>query len=278
MHLASAPSILLAPLVLKKRAPGAELDCAGFGGYPPAADLGHRWALSAARTTKQEASAMNQKPGVIGRKVGMMQIFSPDGTVIPCTVVESQSIVVAKRTREKDGYDALLLGLGERRPKRTNKPLGGFFTKVNIKPTSVLKELRCSAEYAAKFQVGQPVKLDEIFSEGQFVDVQGTSKGCGFSGVMKRYNFKGAVSTHGSHEYKRHGGSIGTNMTPGRTLPGKKMPGHMGAATTSVLSQRLVRVSADDGLLFIRGGIPGARDGLVLVRSAVKREAAKESK
>src|SRR5690606_41646463 len=108
-----------------------------------------------------------------------------------------------------------------------------------------------------------------------FVDVQGVSRGRGFTGVMRRYNFKGAVASHGSHEYKRHGGSIGTNMTPGRTFPGKKMPGHHGSATTTVLNQKVFKVLPDDGLLLIRGGIPGPRNGLVTVRGAVKRRGGK---
>ncbi|HEY3235151.1 MAG TPA: 50S ribosomal protein L3 [Polyangiaceae bacterium] len=216
---------------------------------------------------------MNTKPGVIGRKLGMTQLFADDGTVLVCTVVLAQSQVVSKRTQEKDGYSALLLSEGERREKRVRKPLAGFFGKAGLKPGRALRELRCSAEYAAKFEVGQKVKLDDIFAKGQFVDVQSTSKGRGFSGVMRRYHFKGSVSSHGAHEYKRHGGSIGTNMTPGRTLPGKKMPGQHGASLVSVLSQKLVGIDTDSDLLFIRGGIPGPPGGLVLVRQAVKRRA-----
>jgi large subunit ribosomal protein L3 len=218
---------------------------------------------------------MNQYPGVIGRKVGMTQIFNEDGTVTPCTVVEARSVVVAKRTQDKDGYDALVLGIGERKPKHTNKPLGGFYKKANAKPARVLRELRCSADFAAKYEVGQLLDISEVFEAGQYVDVRGISKGRGFTGVMRRYNFKGAVATHGSHEYKRHGGSIGTNMTPGRTLPGKKMPGQSGNVTTSVLSQRIVRVVPEEQLILIRGGVPGANQGLVMVRGGVKRRGGK---
>ena len=214
---------------------------------------------------------MNQYPGVLGRKVGMTQIFHDDGSVTPCTVVAAHPVVVAKRTQEKDGYDAIVLGLGERKEKHTTKPLAGFYQKQNVAPKSTLREFRCSADYAAKFEVGQAVKLDEVFSEGQLVDIQGVSKGRGFSGVMRRHNFAGQTQTHGTHEYKRHGGSIGTNMTPGRVLPGLKMPGQHGNKTCSVLNQRVVKVMPDEGLILIRGGIPGSRNSLVLVRGAIKR-------
>ncbi|MBN2195829.1 MAG: 50S ribosomal protein L3 [Polyangiaceae bacterium] len=214
---------------------------------------------------------MNQYPGVIGRKVGMTQIFNADGTVVPCTVVEARPVVVAKRTQAQDGYDAIVLGIGERKEKHTSKPLAGFFKKQNVSPRRSLRELRCPAEYAAKYEVGQEVRLDEVFSEGQFVDVQGVSIGRGFSGVMRRHNFKGQSQTHGTHEYERHGGAIGTNMTPGRTLPGMKMPGQHGNRTLSVLNQRVVKVIPDQNLLLIRGGIPGSRNSLVVVRGAIKR-------
>lgn len=215
---------------------------------------------------------MNTNPGVIGRKLGMTQIFAEDGSVIPCTVVESRPVVVGKRTTEKDGYDALILGIGERKEKHTSKPLGGFFKKSGVAPRRTLRELRASADFVAKYDVGQEVSLTDVFQEGQFVDVQGISRGRGFTGVMRRHNFAGAVNTHGTHEYRRHGGSIGTNMTPGRTLPGVKMPGQHGNVTTSVLSQRVVKVIADQNLVLIRGGIPGSRNGLVLVRGAVKKK------
>jgi large subunit ribosomal protein L3 len=214
---------------------------------------------------------MNQHPGVIGRKLGMTQILLDDGTVVPCTVIESQPVVVAKRTRDKHGYDALVLGLGPRPERLTNKPLQGQFKKANVPPQQALRELRCSAEFAANFEVGQTVTVDQVFEEGQWVDVQGVSCGKGYAGVMRRYNFKGAVATHGSHEYKRHGGSIGCNMTPGRVLPGKKMPGQHGNRTTSVLNQQIARLVPDQSLILVRGGAPGSNNGLVVVRGAVKR-------
>lgn len=215
---------------------------------------------------------MNQNPGVIGRKIGMTQVIEADGTVIPCTVVQAAVTVVGKRTQEKDGYDALILGIEPRKEKHTNKPLAGFYKKQGVEPKRVLRELRCAAEYAAGFEVGQQLKVDEIFEQGQFVDVQGVTRGRGFTGVMRRHNFAGAKSSHGSHEYKRHGGSIGSNMTPGRVLPGKKMAGQYGNETMSILNQRVVRVLPEENLILVRGGIPGSKNGLVVVRGAVKKK------
>jgi large subunit ribosomal protein L3 len=214
---------------------------------------------------------MNQYPGVIGRKLGMTQVFAEDGSVVPCTAVESRPVVVAKRTQERDGYDALVIGLGDRKDKHTSLPLGGFYKQAGVAPKRVLREFRCSADYAAQYSPGQELKLSEVFCEGQFVDVQGFSRGRGFSGVMRRHNFGGQCASHGTHEYKRHGGSIGTNMTPGRVLPGLKMPGQHGNRRTSVLNQRVVRVLPEQNLVLIRGGIPGSRHALVVVRGAVKR-------
>jgi large subunit ribosomal protein L3 len=218
---------------------------------------------------------MNQYPGVIGRKLGMTQLFTEDGTVVPCTVVESKAIVVGKRTAAKDGYDALILGAGERKERHTNKPLAGFFKKANVAPQRTLREMRCSAEFAASFEVGAELKLDQLFEEGQRVDVQGVSKGRGFSGVIRRHHFAGGVNTHGTHEYRRHGGSIGTNMTPGRTRLGIKMPGQHGNITVSTLNQKVAKIIPEQNLILIHGGIPGAPNGLVVLRGAIKRRGGK---
>jgi large subunit ribosomal protein L3 len=219
---------------------------------------------------------MNQYPGVIGRKLGMTQIFADDGSVIPCTVVEASAIVVGKRTQEKDGYDALILGTGERKEKHTSKSVAGQFKKANVPARRTLREFRCSAEYAAGFEIGAELKVDQVFEEGQKVDVQGISRGMGFQGVVKRYHFAGNIQTHGTHEYRRHGGSIGTRMTPGRVKLGMKMPGHLGDATTSVLNQRVAKIVGDQNLILIRGGIPGSRGGLVVVRGAIKKNGGKK--
>jgi large subunit ribosomal protein L3 len=214
---------------------------------------------------------MNQNPGVYGRKLGNTQFFADDGTVRRVTVIEAgPCVVVAKRTKDKDGYTALVLGLGERKEKHTNKPQLGFYKKSGQTPKRTLKEIRVDDEFAAKFEVGQTVKLDELFKEGDKVDTKGTTRGRGFTGVVRRWSFAGFVQTHGTHEYRRHGGSIGTNMTPGRTLPNLKMPGQYGNETVSMLNLRIAKVDAEKHLLMIEGGVPGSKGSLVLVRKAVK--------
>jgi large subunit ribosomal protein L3 len=215
---------------------------------------------------------MNTQPGIIGRKLGSTQIFEQDGSVTRVTVVEAGPIVVvAKRTLEKDGYVALVLGLEDRKEKHTTKPQAAFFKKASVTPKRIVKELRCDAEFAGKWEVGQTLKLDDIFQVGMKVDARGATRGRGFTGVMRRWNFAGAGSdTHGTHEYRRHGGSIGTNMTPGRTLPNLKMGGQYGNENVSILNLKVARVDAEKNLLLIEGGIPGARNGFVLVRHAVK--------
>jgi len=219
---------------------------------------------------------MNIQPGIFGRKLGSTQLFEPDGSVTRVTVIEAGPVVVlGKRTVEKDGYIALILGLEERKERHTTKPVAGFFKKLNVTPKRVIKELRCSAEFAGKWEVGQDLKLDEIFQPGMFVDARGTTRGRGFTGVVRRWGFAGGVTTHGTHEYRRHGGSIGTNMTPGRTLPNLKMGGQYGNETVSVQNLKVARVDAEKHQIMVQGGVPGARNGFVLLRQAVK--AAKKS-
>ncbi len=215
---------------------------------------------------------MNDSPGIYGRKLGMTQLFTQDGSVQRVTVIEAGPVtVVGKRTKEKDGYTALVLGLEERSAKHTTKPLAGIYKKANLTPKRVLKELRTNDEFAGKYDVGQVMKLDEVFQAGQFVDARGTTRGRGFTGVMRRWSFAGGVGSHGTHEYFRHGGSIGTNMTPGRTLPNLKMAGQYGNETVSVLNLKIARVDNEKHLLLIEGAVPGAKNGLVLIRHAVKK-------
>jgi large subunit ribosomal protein L3 len=214
---------------------------------------------------------MNTQPGIIGRKLGCTQIFQEDGTVKRVTVIEAGPVVVLrKRTPEKDGYTALVLGFEERKEKHTKKPQAGFFKKNGATSKRVVKELRCDPEFASKWDVGQPLKIDEIFEAGQRVDARGTTRGRGFTGVVRRWNFAGAVDSHGTHEYRRHPGSIGTNMTPGRTLPNLKMGGQYGNETVSILNVKVARVDPEKHLLLLEGAVPGTRNGLVLVRRAVK--------
>jgi large subunit ribosomal protein L3 len=215
---------------------------------------------------------MNKNLGILGKKVGMTQIFDEKGEVLRCTVVQAGGIVIGKRTMEKDGYSALIVGLGERKEKHTKKPLLGAYRKTQQTPKRVVRELRVSVEDAAKFEVGQKIGVDQVFEVGQIVDAQGQSRGRGFTGVVRRWNFAGAVQTHGTHEYRRHGGSIGTNMTPGRTLPGLKMPGHYGAETVSALNLRVAKLIPEDDLVLIEGAVPGSKEGIVLIRGAVKKK------
>ena len=221
---------------------------------------------------------MNQHPGVIGRKLGMTQVFAEDGSVVPCTVVEASSVIVGKRTAEKDGYSALVLGMGgDLKEGRANKPLAGQYKKANLAPKSMLRELRCTPEFAAGYEVGSELKVEQVFEAGQLVDVRGITRGRGFTGVMRRHNFSGYRMTHGTHEYRRHGGSIGTRMTPGRVKLGQKMPGHYGSETVSILSQVVVKVLPEQNAVLIRGGIPGARGGMVTVRGAIKSNGGKST-
>lgn len=214
---------------------------------------------------------MNTNPGIIGKKIGNMQIFTDDGNVERVTVVEAGPVtVVGKRTKEKDGYTALILGMGERKEKHTNKSQLATAKKAGQTPKKVVKELRASEEFVAKFEVGSVMKLEDVFEVGQKVDAQGRTRGRGFTGVMRRWSFAGGVGSHGTHEYFRHGGSIGTNMTPGRTLPNLKMAGHYGDETVSVQNLVVAKIISDKNLLLVRGGIPGAKGSVVLVRHAVK--------
>jgi len=214
---------------------------------------------------------MNQYPGVVGRKLGMTQLIAEDGTVSAVTVIEALTTVVGKRTRDKDGYDALILGIDEVKEKHQSKAVRGQFKAKNIEPKRTQREFRCSAEYAATKEIGQAINLDEVFEAGQRLDVAALSRGRGFQGVVRRHKFAGSVQTHGTHEYRRHGGSIGTNMTPGRTKLGMRMGGQMGNVRVSVLSQKVAKVIADQHLVLVHGGVPGAKGGVVELRGAVKR-------
>ena len=215
---------------------------------------------------------MNTNPGVYGRKLGMTQLFTEDGTVQRVSVVEAGPIaIVGKRTVAKDGYSALVLGIEDRKPKHTNKALAGMYKKVNQPARRTLRELRASAAFCDKYEVGGTLKLDEVFKVGQFIDARGVTRGRGFTGVMRRWSMAGGVGSHGTHEYFRHGGSIGTNMTPCRTLPNLKMPGQYGNETVSVMNLKIVRIDPEKHLLLIEGGIPGAKNSIVLVRHAVKK-------
>ena len=217
---------------------------------------------------------MNTHPGLIGKKLGNTQIFLDDGDVVRVTVVRvGPCVVLGKRTLEQDGYSALMLGFEDKREKLVKKPQQGFFAKTGVSAKKVVRELRMPAEAVAGYEVGQVLKPSEVFEAGQFVDVSGKTKGRGFTGVMKRWNFKGSKSqTHGTHEYQRHGGSIGTNMTSGRTLKNVKMAGQYGNENVTIQNLKVARIMDDEQLVLIEGAVPGSRNGYVTVRGATKKK------
>ena len=208
--------------------------------------------------------------GLIGKKVGMTQVFTEDGSMVPVTVIDATSCtVVDKRTAERDHYSAVTLGFGEVKEKRLSRAELGTFKKAKIAPRRHLKEFRLTPEEAAAFTVGESVKVD-LFTKGELVDVTGITKGRGFQGVMKRWNFRGYGQTHGTHEYRRHPGAIGQRKTPGRVYPNKKMPGHYGVEQVTTQNLTVVDVDVEKGLLLVKGAVPGHGDGLVFVHPAVK--------
>ena len=216
---------------------------------------------------------MNTNLGLIGRKLGCTQIFDDDGTGLGVTVIEAgPCVVVGKRTEEKDGYSALQLGFGSKRDKLVRKPVAGYLKKQGVEAAPrVIREFRVAADVVAKYEVGQEIRPSDVFEAGQLVDVSGTSKGRGFTGVIRRHNFRGAgTNSHGTHEYRRHGGSIGQNMTPGRTFPGMRMPGRHGGRKSTIMSLEVARVLSDENLVLVRGGVPGPRNGVVTLRGAAK--------
>jgi len=208
--------------------------------------------------------------GLVAKKVGMTQVFDANGTRIPVTVLDvGTCMVVGKRTLEKDGYSAVILGFGEIREKLLGGPRKGLFKKAGVEPRRNLREFRVSPEEAAGMEIGKPVSVD-MFAENDWVDVCGFSKGRGMQGVMRRWHFSGFYQTHGTHEYRRHPGAIGQRKTPGRVHPNKKQPGHMGDARVTTQNLKVVEVIPERNLLLLKGAVPGHNNGLVIVRPSVK--------
>ncbi len=206
--------------------------------------------------------------GLIGRKLGMTQVFMGGEELVPVTVVQAgPCTVVQKKTRETDGYDAIQLGFGEVKPHRVNRPMMGHFKKAGVSPTRVLKEFR--VENVDEFEVGQVLKVSDVFKPGDFVDVTGYSKGRGFQGVMKRHGFGGGRASHGSM-FHRAPGAIGAKEAPGRVFKGKKFPGRMGNRRVTVQNLQVVEVDPERNLILIKGAVPGAKNGTVILREAVK--------
>jgi large subunit ribosomal protein L3 len=206
--------------------------------------------------------------GIVGRKSGMTRVFADDGQSIPVTVVEATPNRITQiKTSDNDGYSAIQVTIGERRASRVTKPEAGHYAKANVEAGRGLFELRVEDE--AAFEVGSEVTV-ESFEVGQTVDVTGTSKGKGFQGGVKRWNFSMQDATHGNSISHRAPGSIGQNQTPGRVFKGKKMAGHMGSEQVTIQNLEVIRVDAERNLLLIKGPVPGAPGGDVIVRSAVK--------
>ena len=205
--------------------------------------------------------------GLIGRKIGMTQLFDENGKVIPVTVVEAgPCTVVQKKTIENDGYAAVQVGFGDVKVTKVNKPMAGHFKKADVAPKKVLKEFRLADTESVN--VGDILKAD-IFAEGDRVDVVGTSKGKGTAGVIKRWNFSRLKETHGTGPVHRHGGSLGV-IDPARIFKGKKMAGHLGAEKVTVQNLDIVKVDVENNLIAIKGAIPGPKNGIVVIADSVK--------
>ncbi|MCR9192893.1 MAG: 50S ribosomal protein L3 [Gammaproteobacteria bacterium] len=209
--------------------------------------------------------------GLLGRKIGMTRVFTPEGESIPVSVVEVQPNRISQLKKiDTDGYTAIQLTSGTKKPSRVSKPLAGHFAKAEVEAGDMMVEFR--VEDVSEYSCGQALAAQDIFKEGQFVDVSAISKGKGFQGVIKRYNFRTQDATHGNSLSHRAPGSIGQNQTPGRVFKGKKMAGHMGAKRNTTQSLRLVRIDSERNLVLIRGAIPGAPGARVEIKPAVKKE------
>ncbi len=209
--------------------------------------------------------------GIFGRKVGMTQIFGPEGDRVPVTVIEAGpcTIVRIKTADGPDGYNAALLGYGAIKDKKLTKPKAGLYAKAGLEPHAHLRETRLEDHEVGGLEVGQKIEVSR-FTVGQFVDVVGKSKGRGFAGVIKRHNFHRPKMTHGTHEKFRHGGSLGQNTTPGRVFPGKKMAGQYGNARVTVQNVLVVGVEPDKNLILLRGSVPGPNGRLIWIKPSVK--------
>ena len=209
------------------------------------------------------------KKGIIGKKIGMTQIFDEKGNVIPVTVVEAGPCVVAqKKTIENDGYNAVQVGFGDVKAKKVTKPMQGHFAKADVAPKKELKEFRL--EDCDALNIGDIIKAD-VFAEGDIVDVHGVSKGKGFAGTIKRHNNHSIKDTHGSGPVHRHAGSMAAASDPSRIPKGKKMPGHLGAENVTVQNLVVVKVDAENNLIALKGAVPGPKGGIVTITNSVKK-------
>ena len=200
--------------------------------------------------------------GIIGKKVGMTTIFDAEGQAVPCTLIEAGPCVVTQvRTEEKDGYAAIQLGFGEKKEKNTSRPLAGHFKKAGTTPKRKLVEFK---EFEAAYNLGDVIRIEDVFADGDFLDVTGNSKGRGFQGVVKRHGFGGVGGqTHGQHNRGRHPGSIGACSFPSRVFKGLRMAGRMGNTRTTVQNLKVLKVISEQNLIVVNGSIPGAKNGYI---------------
>ncbi|HKE38945.1 MAG TPA: 50S ribosomal protein L3 [Casimicrobiaceae bacterium] len=218
---------------------------------------------------------MTETIGLVGRKIGMTRIFTDDGAAVPVTVLDvGNNRVTQIKTPEVDGYAAVQVTYGKRRASRVNKAQAGHLSKAGVEAGQVLREFRVAPESLASFKVGEPVSV-ETFAVGQFVDVSGTTKGRGFAGVIRRHHFSSNRASHGNSLSHNTPGSISMAQDPGRVFPGKRMAGQHGNAKRTAQTLKVVRVDAQRGLLLVKGAVPGADGGHIVVKSAVKAPAGK---
>jgi large subunit ribosomal protein L3 len=218
----------------------------------------------------EKTMSLSNRLGLLGRKVGMMRIFTDDGDTVPVTVLDvSNNRVTQVKTEQTDGYSALQVAFGTRKASRVSKPAAGHLAKAGVEAGTVLKEFRVSADVAAGYQPGTQIPVG-LFAVGQTVDVQGTSIGKGFTGTIKRHNFSSQRASHGNSRSHNVPGSISMAQDPGRVFPGKKMSGHRGDVTKTVQNLDIVRIDEARQLLLVRGAVPGAKNGHVVVSPAVK--------
>ena len=219
--------------------------------------------------------SLSNRLGLLGRKVGMMRIFTDDGDAVPVTVIDvSNNRVTQVKTVDTDGYTGVQVAFGSRKASRVTKPQAGHLAKAGVEAGTLLKEFRVTPEVAAEYKPGTVVPVG-LFEVGQSVDVQGTSIGKGFAGTIKRHNFSSQRASHGNSRSHNVPGSIGMAQDPGRVFPGKRMSGHMGDETVTVQNLDVVRVDEARSLLLVRGAVPGAKNGHVVVRHAIKAKAKK---
>lgn len=219
--------------------------------------------------------SLSNRLGLLGRKVGMMRIFTDDGDAIPVTVLDvSNNRVTQVKTEQTDGYSAIQVAFGTRKASRVTKPEAGHLAKAGVEAGRILKEFRVEADVAAQYQAGATVPVT-LFAAGQLVDVQGTSIGKGFAGTIKRHNFSSQRASHGNSRSHNVPGSIGMAQDPGRVFPGKRMTGHLGDVTVTTQNLEIARIDAERQLLLVKGAVPGAKNGQVVVFPAIKVKAKK---